>query len=107
MTKRFGAGSIAHGFSMGLLALPIAVVYSSASRQAAGLVFCGGPAAAPADPDKPADVKGVRDIAASDVATAIKFCKAASARSRRALYQLGRVYAANQQLPEAMGAYRK
>jgi len=107
MTKRFGAGSIAHGFSMGLLALAIAVLDSSAYSQSADLVLCDRLAADPADPDKPADVKGVRDIAASDVATAIKFCKAASARSRRALYQLGRVYAANQQLPEAMGAYRK
>src|SRR5262249_14390191 len=31
----------------------------------------------------------------------------ASAASRRALYQLGRAYAANQQLPEAVAAYRK
>ena len=48
-----------------------------------------------------------RDIAPSDVATAIKFCKVASAASRRALYELGRAYAANQQLPDAIGAYRK
>ena len=29
----------------------------------------------PTDPDKPAEVKGVADIAPADVATAIKFCK--------------------------------
>ena len=61
----------------------------------------------PADPDKPEDVKGTAEIAPSDIATAIKFCKVASASSRRALYQLGRAYAANRQLPEAIGAYRK
>src|SRR3954463_9166533 len=61
----------------------------------------------PADPDKPADVKGTPDVAPSDIATAIKFCKIASTGSRRALYQLGRAYAANRQLPEAIAAYRK
>src|SRR5262249_27344021 len=43
----------------------------------------------------------------SDVATAIKFCKTASATSRRALYQLGRAYVANQQFADAVAAYRK
>jgi TPR repeat protein len=70
-------------------------------------VLCDRLAADPTDPDKPADVKGTRDIAPSDVATAIKFCKVASAASRRALYELGRAYAANQQLPDAISAYRK
>ena len=54
-----------------------------------------------------ADVKGAPDIARSDVATAIKFCKAASAKSRRALYELGRACPANRQLPEAISAYRE
>ncbi|MGA8748822.1 MAG: tetratricopeptide repeat protein, partial [Pseudolabrys sp.] len=54
-----------------------------------------------------ADVKGTPEIAQSDIATAIKFCKVASASSRRALYELGRAYAANRQLPEAMSAWRK
>jgi TPR repeat protein len=49
----------------------------------------------------------VSEIAQADIATAIKYCKIASAGSRRALYQLGRAYAANQQMPEALGAYRK
>jgi TPR repeat protein len=70
-------------------------------------VLCDRLAADPADPDKPKDVKGTPDIAQADIATAIKFCKIAAAQSRRALYQLGRAYAANQQLPEAMSAYRK
>ena len=42
-----------------------------------------------------ADRKGTPDVAPSDIATAIKFCKVASNASRRALYQLGRAYAAN------------
>jgi len=75
--------------------------------QSADLVLCDRIAADPADPDKPADVKGVPEIASSDVATAIKFCTRASANSRRALYQLGRAYAANRQMAEAVAAYRK
>src|SRR5262249_25613451 len=49
----------------------------------------------------------VAEIAPSDVATAIKFCKVAAPASRRAAYQLGRAYAANRQMPEAVAAYRK
>ena len=75
--------------------------------QSADLVLCDRIAADPADPDKPADVKGVAEIAASDVATAIKFCKRASPASRRALYELGRAYAANRQMQEAIAAWRK
>jgi TPR repeat protein len=106
MTSRSRAVSIACNF-IGLLALANASWHSSAHAQSADLVLCDRLAADPADPDKPADVKGTRDIAPSDVATAIKFCKVASAASRRALYQLGRAYAANQQLPDAIAAYRK
>jgi len=51
--------------------------------------------------------KGVPDVAPSDVATAIRFCKTASGATRRALYQLGRAYAANRQMPEAIGAWRR
>ena len=75
--------------------------------QSADLVLCDRLAADPADPDKPADVKGVPDLAAADIATAIKFCRIAAGSSRRALYQLGRAYAANRQLPEAVAAWRK
>src|SRR5882672_9212148 len=89
------------------MALTIAPLHSSAHAQSADLVLCDRVAADPTDPDKPPEVKGTRDIAPSDVATAIKFCRVASAASRRALYQLGRAYAANQQLPEAISAYRK
>src|ERR1700712_1920014 len=53
----------------------------------------------PADPDKPADVRGTADVAASDIATAIKFCKNSANSSRRAMYQLGRAYAANREMP--------
>jgi uncharacterized protein len=75
--------------------------------QSADLVLCDRLAADPADPDKPADVKGVPDVAPADIATAIKFCKTAAGSSRRAFYQLGRAYAANRQLPEAIAAWRK
>jgi TPR repeat protein len=88
-------------------AIAIAAAPSVAHAQSADLVLCDRLAADPADPDKPADVKGVTEIAPSDVATAIKFCKTASNSSRRALYQLGRAYAANRQVPEAIGAWRK
>jgi uncharacterized protein len=84
------------------LAMPMA-----ARAQSADLVLCDRLAADPADPDKPADVKGTIDVAPSDIATAIKYCSVAGRGSRRGLYQLGRAYAANRQLPEAMAAWRK
>src|ERR1700759_3357802 len=74
--------------------------------QSADLVLCDRIAADPADPDKPADIRGVTEIAAADVPTAIKFCKQAQA-SRRALFELGRAYAANRQMAEAIAAWRK
>lgn len=80
---------------------------AAARAQSADLVLCDRIAADPADPDKPADVPGVTAIAKSDVATALKFCKSAAASSRRALYQLGRAYAANGQTAEALATYRK
>src|SRR4051794_34711296 len=88
--------------SVGVLTAP-----ALAHAQSADLVLCDRVAADPADPDKPADAKGVADIAASDVATAIKFCRSAANSSRRAMYQLGRAYAANRQTAEAMAAWRK
>ena len=98
--QRFGAVLL----SAALLALSL---HSAARAQSADLVLCDRIAADPTDPDKPKDVKGVAAIAPSDVATAIKFCRVASASSRRAMYQLGRAYAANRQTAEAIGAYRK
>src|SRR6516165_6608619 len=83
-SKRSGAVSIAHNVSVGLLALTLACLHSSAYGQSADLVLCDRLAADPADPDKPKDVKGAHEIEASDVATAIKFCKLASAASPRA-----------------------
>src|ERR1700704_987007 len=105
--KRSGALSIACACGIWLLAPTIASVDSPAKAQSADLVLCDRLAADPADPDKPADIQGAGEISQADIATAIKFCRIASATSRRALYQLGRAYAANQQLPEAIGAYRK
>ncbi len=102
MSKRFGT------ISAGVMALAIASLHCvSARAQSADLVLCDRVAADPADPDKPKDVKGVGVIAASDVETAIKFCKIASAGSRRAMFGLGRAYAANGQMQEAVAAYRK
>ena len=93
--------------AVAIAALTSLTIPSRLNAQSADLVLCDRLAADPADPDKPADVKGTPDIAPSDVATAIKFCKIAAGSSRRALYQLGRAYAANRQLVEAIGAWRK
>jgi uncharacterized protein len=105
MRKRSRVASIA--CNMSLLVLAVACTQSSARAQSADLVLCDRVAADPSDPDKPKDVKGTVEIAASDIATAIKFCRTASAMSRRAMYQLGRAYAANKQPAEAVSAYRK
>ncbi len=85
----------------------MALAPSLAHSQSADLVLCDRLAADPTDPDKPADVRGVPEVASADVATAIKFCKQAAIASRRALYELGRAYAANRQTGEAIGAWRK
>jgi TPR repeat protein len=99
--------SIAYSFSIGLLALAVAPFHSSARAQSADLVLCDRVAADPSDPDKPKDVKGIVAIAPSDIPIAIKYCKLASTSSRRALYELGRAYAASRQMPEAIGVYRR
>jgi TPR repeat protein len=88
-------------------AMILALAPSFAHAQSADLVLCDRLAADPSDPDKPADVRGVTEIAASDVATAIKFCKKVAPGSRRAMYELGRAYAANNQAADAMAAWRK
>ena len=80
---------------------------SQAKAQSADLVLCDRLAADPSDPDRPADIKGTPDVAPSDVATAIKYCRIAGGSSRRALYQLGRAYAAGGQMAEAVAAWRK
>src|SRR5215470_9514330 len=105
--RRSGAVSIACHLGVGLLALTIGSDPRPAYAQSADLVLCDRVAADPADPDKPADVRGTAEIAPSDIPTALKFCRTASNSQRRALYQLGRAYAANQQLAEAIAAYRK
>jgi uncharacterized protein len=106
MANRFQAKS--HAFSCLAVAAVIVVMAPGFVRaQSADLVLCDRLAADPADPDKPADVKGMPEIAPADIPTAIKYCRSASNASRRALYQLGRAYAANRQLPEAIGAWRK
>lgn len=94
-------------YSLALVATIALAAPALAYAQSADLVLCDRVAADPSDPDKPADVKGVPDIAASDIVTAIKYCRNAANSSRRAMYQLGRAYAANRQMPEAIAAWRK
>jgi TPR repeat protein len=89
------------------LAALAAVQPPSARAQSADAILCDQLAADPADPDRPADIRGVAAIAPTDIAKAIKFCRLASAKSRRAMYELGRAYAANQQMAEAVAAWRK
>jgi TPR repeat protein len=89
------------------VAIFLAMTPSLAHAQSADLVLCDRLAADPSDPDKPADIRGVPDIAAADIPTAIKFCKKVAGSSRRAMYELGRAYAANQQMSDAMAAWRK
>jgi uncharacterized protein len=107
MSTRSVAVSVVCSVGIALSALSIAAVHAPAHAQSANLLLCDRLAADPADPDKPADVQGVAAIAPADIATAIKYCKSTAASSRRALYELGRAYAANQQGPEAIEAYRK
>ena len=90
-----------------IAALVVALTSSLARAQSADLVLCDRIAADPADPDKPADVKGVAEVASGDIATAIKFCGQASRASRRAMYALGRAYAADRQTAQAIAAWRK
>ncbi len=112
MMKRSGVVAAACSLTIGVLAPVFAAVHSPAYAQSAAVELCDRLAADPTDPDKPAAVKGAEPIAPADVATAIKYCKAAAATKgavelRRVLYELGRAYAANQQLPDAIAAYRK
>src|SRR6266700_4933592 len=108
--KPLHAPSSAAIIRFALSAIAVAVCLANPSQvmaQSADLVLCDRLAADPSDPDRPADVKGTPDVAASDVATAIKYCRIAANSSRRALYQLGRAYAANGQTREAIAAWRK
>jgi TPR repeat protein len=105
MTARSHAASIT-GMTA-LLWLAASAAHAPAHAQSADLVLCDRVAADPTDPDKPRDVRGTAEVLSSDIPTAIKFCKSASGASRRAMYQLGRAYAANQQLAEATATYRR
>jgi uncharacterized protein len=96
---------LVHQISLAVVAALAAPMLAHA--QSADLVLCDRLAADPSDPDKPAEVKGVAEVAAADIATAIKYCAVAGKSQRRAMYQLGRAYAANRQMTEAMAAWRK
>src|SRR5258708_20738884 len=101
-----GTGRIAlAGFAIGAaacLADP-----SQVQAQSADLVLCDRLAADPSDPDKPADVKGTSDVAPSDVATAIKYCRIAGGSSRRPPYQPRPPHPPRRQKPHASAALRK
>jgi hypothetical protein len=88
MIRQSVAVSITYGFSVGLVSLAVVSFPFSAYAQSADLVLCDRIAADPSDPDKPADVKGMPEIAQSDVPTAIKFCKIASASVEQAMSML-------------------
>src|SRR6266566_8207149 len=108
--KPLHAPSSAAIIRFALAAIAVAACLANPAQvmaQSADLVLCDRLAADPSDSDRPADVKGTPDVAASDVATAIKYCRIAANSSRRALYQLGRAYAANGQTREAIAAWRK
>jgi TPR repeat protein len=96
---------LVHQISLAVVAVLAAPVLAHA--QSADLVLCDRLAADPSDPDKPAEVRGVAEVAAADIATAIKYCAVAGKSQRRAMYQLGRAYAANRQMTDAMAAWRK
>jgi uncharacterized protein len=104
---RKSLGAISSLVAIALAVPMLSAVHFPARAQSADLVLCDRLAADPTDPDKPADVPGVSAIAASDIPTAIKFCKVAAASQRRAMFGLGRAYAANGQMAEAIAAYRK
>lgn len=103
-TMAFHARWLAAGL---VLATATGAAATAALAQSADLALCDRIAADPSDPDKPADVKGSAEIAAADIPTALKFCRTAAASSRRAMYELGRAYAANNQPAEALATYRK
>src|SRR5258705_11481364 len=112
MMKRSHALSCAATGRISLAAIAVAATAflanpSQVKAQSADLVLCDRVAADPSDPDKPADVKGTPDVAPSDVATAIKYCRIAASSSRRALYQLGRACVASGQTGDAIAAWRK
>ncbi len=99
---------IAFGFVSVLgLAFVAVVPHQPVRAQSADQVLCDRIAADPGDPDKPAEVKGVAIIDKADVPLALKYCKLAAASSRRAMFELGRAYAANRQAADAVAAYRK
>ena len=104
MKQRARSMAAACGFIVGAVVLPAA--HSEARAQSADLVLCDRVAADPTDSDKPAGIGGAVQIAPSDIAIAIKYCRLAASRSRRALYELGRAYAAGGQRPQAVDAYR-
>ncbi|MBI1202469.1 MAG: sel1 repeat family protein [Rhodopseudomonas sp.] len=103
MQRSFGLLLALSGFAL----LVLSATSAPSHAQSADQVLCDRIAADPADPDKPADVKGVNSVAPSDVPIALKYCKAAASKSRRAIYQLGRAYAANRQMAEAIKLYRQ
>jgi TPR repeat protein len=113
MTKKNSKILITKSFSfLTSAALIAAVLFVSIPAHAAAdnVAICDRLAAHPEDKDKPAEIQGSYDIAKTDVATALKACKAAAAASdapRRISFELGRAFEFNGQNAEAAKAYRK
>ena len=105
MTRRPDALLIAAG--IGLVALTVAPVILWLTRNPP-ISFCatGSPPIPPTRTSRPTSKAWPRSRRRI-MSTAIKFCKTASGASRRAMYQLGRAYAASGQGPDAVAAFRK
>ena len=103
-----GARFIAFNIGIGLSALIVASSLSHRAARSPPILCCAiGSQPIPAIRTSRPTSRESPEIAQSDIATAIKFCKNASASSRRAMYELGRAYAANRQMSEAVSAWRK
>jgi uncharacterized protein len=114
MTKTIALISITKPFSIfssaTLIAAAVLVGMPAAHAATDNIAVCDRLAAHPDDKDKPSDVKGSYDIAKTDVAKALRACKAAASTRdgpRRAWFELGRAYEFNRQKAEAAKAYRK
>ncbi len=68
----------APAFGLALAMSLVAAAPSGLRAQSADLVLCDRLAGDPADPEKPAGVKGAAEIAPGDIATAVKFCRTCS-----------------------------
>jgi len=107
LMKRLHALSFAAIGCIAVSVIAIAAAPTSARAQSADLVLCDRLAADPPIRTSRRMSKARPDVAPSDLATAIKYCRISRRLVAKALYSARRAYAANRQLPEAIGAWRK